>query len=73
MHSTTRILCLPQPSGRKGNKWPKLTEAYEGLVNPAGFGGAHNALADVNACAEILWKLEDTGAMLYNEKNQAII
>lgn len=58
MMSTTNICKIP---GKYGNKWPTLTEAYAHFVNPAGFGGAHNALADVNACADIFWALVDRG------------
>lgn len=70
MHSSTRICQLP---GTRGFKWPKLSEAYERLVDPRGFGDAHNALADVGACAKILWALEDAGHPLYNEKNQPLL
>lgn len=42
--------------------WPKLQEAYKALVSPNGFDGAHDAMADVRACAEVLWALEDAGA-----------
>ena len=33
------------------NKPPNLTEAYKHFVDPAGFQGAHGALADARACA----------------------
>lgn len=55
---STPICKLP---GKMGHKWPKLEEAYKHFVNPNGFDGAHNALADVNACAAIFYKLEDAG------------
>lgn len=62
MNFTTNICKIPQVNGR-GNKWPKLIEAYCNLVDAKGFKDAHNALADVNACEEILWKLEDKGLL----------
>lgn len=55
MNSTTNLCKLP---GNYGYKWPKLIEAYKLLVNPKGFEGAHDALVDVKACAEILYQLE---------------
>lgn len=56
MLRSTQICQVPAPNGRGGFKWPTLTEAYKILVDDRGFGNAHNALADVNACAEIFWK-----------------
>lgn len=56
LNSTINLLKLPGPYGYK---WPKLSEAYERIVDPKGFGNAHNALADVNACAKIFYKLEE--------------
>lgn len=58
MRHTTNICKIPSPNGR-GYKWPKLIEAYQSLVDQRGFKGAHNALVDVNACADIFWKLAD--------------
>ena len=55
MLSTMNILKLP---GKYGYKWPKLDESYRHLVNPGGFSGAHDALADVRACKAILLALE---------------
>ena len=48
---------IPHPNGRSGYKWPKLIEAYEILVDPKGFAGAHDALADVIACYEVFKRL----------------
>ena len=46
--------------GQWGNyKWPTLDEAYRKLVDPAGFEGAHDAMADVTATHKVLqaiWK-----------------
>ena len=61
MKSTTNILKLP---GSHGYKWPKLEEAYCHLVNPSGFKGAHDALADVRACKAVLHALEAQGMTL---------
>lgn len=46
---------------KRGFKWPNLDEAYKKLVDPAGFGDAHNAMADVRAAVAVLWALEDKG------------
>lgn len=54
MKATTNICKLP---GKYGYKWPKLIEAYKQLVDPKGFEGAHDAMADVRACRELFWKL----------------
>lgn len=52
MEALTPIMHLP--GKRPGTfKWPKLIEAYKFLVDPAGFTGAHDAMADVMACAKI--------------------
>lgn len=59
MKSTTQICKIPSPKG-PGYKWPKLIEAYKALVDRNGFKGAHNALADVNACEAIFWSLVDS-------------
>lgn len=60
--STMDILKLP---GKYGSfKWPTLDEAYRFLVNKDGFDGAHDALVDAKACADVLWKAEDAGAIL---------
>ena len=59
MMSLVPIAQIPNPNGRAGFKWPKLDEAYRKIINPVGFGNAHNALADVNACADLFWWLID--------------
>jgi DNA polymerase III epsilon subunit-like protein len=46
--------------GLYGIKWPKLIEAHQHFLG-CGFEGAHDALADVQACARVLWALEDGG------------
>lgn len=56
MHSSTAYCKIPYRNGRKGNKWPTLTELYESLFNKQ-FENAHDALADVRACAESFFEL----------------
>lgn len=65
MLSSTELCKLP---GKYGYKWPKLEEAYKLLVDPEGFEGAHDALADVKACWKLLSKLEDGGVRLVGGK-----
>lgn len=59
MKSTTDICKIPHPKGWNSYKWPSLQEAYTKLVDQKGFKGAHDALVDVNACADIFWTLVD--------------
>lgn len=56
----TNICKIPSPRGR-GYKWPTLQEAYKALIDSRGFKNAHNALADVNPCADIFWFYVDQG------------
>ncbi len=49
MKSTTHLCKLPGPYGFK---WPKLQEAYQHAFGET-FAGAHDALADVRACARV--------------------
>lgn len=59
MKRSTDLCKLP---GRYGNyKWPKLTEAYELLVDPAGFEDAHDAMADTKACRALFYKIIGAG------------
>jgi DNA polymerase III subunit epsilon len=44
-------------NGYGGYKWPKLIELHEKLFNK-GFEGAHDALADVKACAKCFFELK---------------
>ena len=46
--------------GPRGNKWPKLTEAYQFFFNE-GFEAAHSAMGDVRACKRIFFKLKELG------------
>lgn len=63
MEATTEICQLPNPRFSGKFKWPKLIEAYKILINPEGFDGAHDALADVKACMEIFFELVDRGVV----------
>lgn len=51
MHEMTEVCKLP---GRGGSyKWPSLQEAYSKVTNGETFEGAHDAMADVRACAKV--------------------
>lgn len=54
MKAMTEICQIP---GNYGFKWPKLTEAYKHAFN-SDFDGAHDALADVRACAKLFFWLK---------------
>lgn len=47
-------------AGRHHYKKPTLQEAYTTLVNPAGFAGAHDALADVDATIAVFDRLSSS-------------
>lgn len=52
-------LCRIPGKWRGSFKWPSCTEAYRYVTDGATFDGAHDAMADVNATAEILrWLVE---------------
>lgn len=63
MLSATDVLKL---SGKIPNKWkwPTLQESYRGLVDPAGFEGAHSAGADCAAAHQVLCALTERGVEL---------
>lgn len=61
MKTATPVLKLP---GKRGYKWPRMVEAYEALVDPAGFERAHSADADAMACWKVLRELEKRGVEL---------
>ena len=52
MLKSTNICKIPAPNGRRGYKWPKLTEAYMHFFNKP-LEGAHSALADARATKDI--------------------
>jgi DNA polymerase III epsilon subunit-like protein len=56
MKTLEPVLKLP---GKYGFKYPTLDESYRALVDPMGFSGAHDAMVDVQACASVLWAIED--------------
>lgn len=62
MKTLEPVLKLP---GRYGYKFPTLDESYRALVDPLGFKGAHDAMVDVQACAAVLWAIEDKGLDLW--------
>ena len=64
MESLTPVMKLPGKFPGK-YKWPNLAEAYAAFVNPAGFTNAHDAMADVQACASVLRAIEERGIPLY--------
>ncbi len=61
MQTATPVLKL---QGKRGYKWPKMMEAYELLVDPAGFTDAHTADADTMACWKVFRALEKRGVEL---------
>lgn len=63
MLTAAPVLAIPGKYGQFA--WPKLQAAYKTLVNPEGFDGAHDAMADVRATAEVVWALEDHGVELH--------
>jgi len=57
MKTTTAICKIP---ARNSYKWPNLMELHQALFKK-GFDGAHDALADVIACADCFFELKKTG------------
>lgn len=51
-----KVCTMTQQAARPG-RWPSLTDLHKYLFIE-GFGGAHNALADVKACARIFFELK---------------
>ncbi len=59
MTESTDYCQLP---GNYGYKWPNLTELHIKLFGNA-FEGAHDALADVKACADCFFELKNLGVI----------
>ena len=59
MKRSTQLCALPQVNGR-GFKWPKLAELHHHLFGRP-HGGAHDAEADVRACAKCFFELRRRG------------
>lgn len=59
MQASTAHCALPGPYGFK---WPKLQELHQKLFRE-GFDGAHDAVADVRACARCYFELLRLGVM----------
>lgn len=55
MKASTDICKIPGP---RGYKWPKLQEAHQ-FFTGEGFDNAHDAMADVLACARVYYHLVD--------------
>ncbi|HWQ66669.1 MAG TPA: 3'-5' exonuclease [Methanospirillum sp.] len=70
MRKTADFCKIPYPSGRKGNKWPKLIELHQTLFS-CPFEDAHNALADVRACVRCYFELKKRG-MIEEEKKPEV-
>jgi len=63
MHTSTDYCKIP---GKFGYKWPNLTELYFKLFGKS-FDNAHDALADVKACADCFFELKKLG--VFNQNN----
>lgn len=59
MQATTELCKIPNV-GRRGFKWPKLSEAHQILLGEP-LINAHNAMADVRGCARIYKHLLEKG------------
>jgi len=62
---------IPYPSGKKGNKWPKLSELHLTLFE-CPFEDAHNALADVKACVRCYFELKRRGMITEAKKPEEV-
>ena len=60
MRSSTTFCKLP--GGPRGYKWPTLEELHEALFGTS-FESAHNAIADVRACAKCFFELKHKGVI----------
>ena len=55
MKAATPVIQLP---GKYGYKWPNLQEAHEHFIGRK-FEGAHDAMADVRACRDVFFAMQD--------------
>jgi DNA polymerase III epsilon subunit-like protein len=62
MHKSTAYCAIPNANGRKGNKWPKLSELYQKLFGEQ-FEEAHDAGADIEATAKCFFELKRRGVI----------
>ena len=60
MQSSTSFCRIP--GGPRGYKWPTLEQLHRALFG-AGFESAHNATADVRACAKCFFELKRKGVI----------
>ena len=68
MLATVELCAIPRDLG--GYKWPKLQELYFVLFDDE--FPAHDAGADVAACARCLWELQGRGIIELPEGSQAV-
>lgn len=61
MMTSTKYCAIPHANGR-GLKWPKLEELHRALF-ATGFEGAHDALADIEACKKCFFELVARGVI----------
>ena len=59
MKASTNLVGIPNKT-RGGFKWPKLQETHVKLFGSE-FEGAHDAMADVRACARVNFELKNRG------------
>jgi len=60
MKETTELCALPRPGGGFGLKWPTLEELHRYCFGFS-YEGAHDAAADIGACARAFFKLLEAG------------
>jgi DNA polymerase-3 subunit epsilon len=60
MKETTELCALPRPGGGFGHKWPTLEELHRYCFGFS-YEGAHDAAADIGACARAFFKLLEAG------------
>ncbi len=63
MKETTELCALPRPGGGFGHKWPTLEELHRYCFGFS-YEGAHDAAADIGACARAFFKLLEAGHFL---------